>query len=113
MFSWVNFPHRRLLISGSGRDGDERRTTRVAGTGTAVVAAVENGYKEASRAIYDANITNFIAGVLLFLFGSGPVRGFAVVLIIGLFTSVFTAVTLTRMWVAGYLRAKRPSEINV
>ena len=81
--------------------------------GRRVVAAVENGYKEASRAIYDANVTNFIAGVLLFLFGSGPVRGFAVVLIIGLFTSVFTAVTLTRMWVAGWLRAKRPAEINV
>ena len=81
--------------------------------GRRVVAAVENGYREASRAIYDANITNFIAGVLLFLFGSGPVRGFAVVLIIGLFTSVFTAVTLTRMWVAGWLRDKRPSELNI
>lgn len=81
--------------------------------GRRVVAAVENGYKEASRAIYDANITNFIAGVLLFLFGSGPVRGFAVVLIIGLFTSVFTAVTLTRMWVAGWLRGKRPGELNI
>ncbi len=81
--------------------------------GRRVVAAVENGYKEASRAIYDANVTNFIAGVLLFLFGSGPVRGFAVVLIIGLFTSVFTAVTLTRMWVAGWLRGKRPSEIHI
>ena len=55
--------------------------------GHRVVAAVENGYNEASRAIYDANITNFIAGVLLFLFGSGPIHGFAVVLIIGLFTS--------------------------
>ncbi len=81
--------------------------------GRRVVAAVENGYKEASRAIYDANVTNFIAGVLLFLFGSGPVRGFAVVLIIGLFTSVFTGVTLTRMWVAGWLRKARPSDINV
>lgn len=81
--------------------------------GRRVVAAVENGYREASRAIYDANITNFIAGVLLFLFGSGPVRGFAVVLIIGLFTSVFTAVMLTRMWVAGWLRKARPSELNV
>jgi len=81
--------------------------------GRRVVAAVENGYKEASRAIYDANVTNFIAGVLLFLFGSGPVRGFAVVLIIGLFTSVFTAVTLTRMWVAGWLRKARPSDITV
>ena len=81
--------------------------------GRRVVAAVENGYKEASRAIYDANVTNFIAGVLLFMFGSGPVRGFAVVLIIGLFTSVFTAVVLTRMWVAGWLRGKRPADITI
>jgi preprotein translocase subunit SecD len=79
--------------------------------GRRVVAAVENGYKEASRAIYDANVTNFIAGVLLFLFGSGPIRGFAVVLIIGLFTSVFTAVTLTRMWVADWLRKAKPKDI--
>ncbi len=81
--------------------------------GRRVFAAVENGYKEATRAIYDANITNFIAGVLLFLFGSGPVRGFAVVLVIGLFTSVFTAVALTRMWVAGWLRKTRPQDINL
>ena len=81
--------------------------------GRRVVAAVETGYKEASRAIYDANVTNFIAGVLLFLFGSGPIRGFAVVLVIGLFTSVFTAVTLTRMWVASYLRKKRPSDLTL
>lgn len=81
--------------------------------GRRVVAAVENGYKEASRAIYDANITNFIAGVLLFLFGSGPIRGFAIVLVVGLFTSVFTAVTLTRMWVAGWLRKNRPSDIHL
>jgi len=81
--------------------------------GRRVVTAVENGYREASRAIYDANVTNFIAGVLLFLFGSGPVRGFAVVLIIGLFTSVFTAVVLTRMWVAGWLRKARPTDLNL
>lgn len=81
--------------------------------GRRVVAAVETGYKEASRAIYDANITNFIAGILLFMFGSGPVRGFAVVLIVGLFTSVFTAVTLTRMWVAAWLRKARPSDVNL
>src|SRR5690606_1695245 len=81
--------------------------------GRRVVAAVANGSKEASRAIYDANVTNFIAGVLLFLFGSGPVRGFAIVLIIGLFTSVFTGVTLTRMRVAGYLRRKRPNDLHI
>lgn len=79
--------------------------------GRRVVQAVEMGYKEASRAIFDANITNTIAAVLMFAFGSGPVRGFAVVLMIGIVTSVFTAVTLNRMWVAGWLRRKRPTDI--
>ncbi|MFA7596249.1 MAG: protein translocase subunit SecD [Novosphingobium sp.] len=79
--------------------------------GRKVFAAVEAGYREASRAIFDANITNVIAAVLMFLFGSGPVRGFAMVLMIGIVTSVFTAVTLTRMWVANWLRKERPSEI--
>jgi preprotein translocase subunit SecD len=79
--------------------------------GRRVMQAVEVGYKEASRAIFDANITNVIAAVLMFLFGSGPVRGFAVVLMIGIVTSVFTAVTLTRMWVAGWLRKARPADL--
>lgn len=79
--------------------------------GRRVVQAVESGYKEASRAIFDANITNVIAAVLMFLFGSGPIRGFAVVLMIGIVTSVFTAVTLTRMWVANWLRKARPADI--
>ncbi|HSG33406.1 MAG TPA: protein translocase subunit SecD, partial [Sphingomonadaceae bacterium] len=81
--------------------------------GRKVFAAVEHGYKEASRAIFDANITNVIAAVMLFAFGSGPVRGFAVVLMIGIVTSVFTAVTVTRMWVAGWLRRARPQDLNV
>jgi len=79
--------------------------------GRRVVQAVEMGYKEASRAIFDANITNVIAAVLMFMFGSGPVKGFAVVLIIGIVTSVFTAVTLTRMWVANWLRKARPTDL--
>ncbi|MEM7690136.1 MAG: protein translocase subunit SecD [Pseudomonadota bacterium] len=80
--------------------------------GRKVLAAVETGYKEASRAIYDANITNLIAGALLFYFGSGPIRGFAIVLVIGLATTVFTALMLTRMWAAGWLKT-RPAEINI
>lgn len=79
--------------------------------GRRVVQAVEMGYKEASRAIFDANITNAIAAVLMFVFGSGPIRGFAVVLMIGIVTSVFTAVTMTRMWVANWLRKARPNDI--
>ena len=54
-----------------------------------------------------------IAAVLLFLFGQGPVKGFAVVLVIGVITSVFTAVTITRMWVAGWLRRARPADLHI
>lgn len=81
--------------------------------GRKVVQAVEMGYKEASRAIYDANITNVIAAALLFFFGQGPVKGFAVVLVIGVITSMFTAVTITRMWVAGWLRSARPADLHI
>jgi preprotein translocase subunit SecD len=81
--------------------------------GRRVVAAVETGYKEASRAIFDANLTNLISAIALGVFGSGPVRGFAVVLFIGIITSVFTGVTLTRMFVAGWLRKARPNDIII
>ena len=60
-----------------------------------------------------AAVVFVIAAVLMFLIGSGPVRGFAIVLMIGIGTSVFTAVTLTRLWVAGYLRRQRPSSITI
>jgi preprotein translocase subunit SecD len=80
--------------------------------GRNVLQAIEHGYKEAQTAIFDANITNVIAGILLFYFGTGPVRGFAVVMMIGIVTSVFTAVTLTRMFVSIWLR-KRPAELVI
>ena len=81
--------------------------------GRRVVQAIEVGYKEASRAIMDANVTNIIAGVLLFMFGSGPVKGFAVVLMIGIASSVFTAVVVTRMFVALWVRRARPQELVI
>jgi preprotein translocase subunit SecD len=80
--------------------------------GRRIMDAVEHGYNEARTAIFDANITNVIAGMLLFYFGSGPVRGFAVVMMIGIATSVFTAVTVTRMFVSLWLR-KRPTVLNI
>ncbi len=81
--------------------------------GRKVMAAVETGYKEASRAIFDANITNVIAAVLMFVFGSGPIRGFAVVLTIGIVTSVFTAVTVSRMFASQWLRKARPQSLTI
>jgi preprotein translocase subunit SecD len=81
--------------------------------GRRIIDAIETGYKEASTAIFDANITNVIAAALMYYFGSGPIRGFAVVLMIGIITSVFTAVTFTRMLVAGWVKRKRPRELFI
>ncbi|MBB3764494.1 protein translocase subunit SecD [Sphingomicrobium lutaoense] len=81
--------------------------------GRRIVDAIEHGYDEAKTAIFDANITNTIAAALMFWFGSGPIRGFAVVLLIGIITSVWTAVNFTRMLVALWVRAKRPKTINI
>ncbi|WP_422061693.1 protein translocase subunit SecD [Sphingopyxis sp.] len=81
--------------------------------GRRVFQAVELGYSEASRAIFDANITNVIAAALMFWFGTGPIKGFAVVLTIGIVTSVFTAVTVTRMFAAQWLHKTRPTTLNI
>jgi preprotein translocase subunit SecD len=81
--------------------------------GRNIIQAVELGYKEASRTIFEANVTHAIAGLIMLLLGSGPVKGFAVVLLIGIATSVFTAVTFTRMMVALWLRRARPTEMNI
>jgi preprotein translocase subunit SecD len=81
--------------------------------GRKILDAIEAGYREASTAIFDANITNVIAAVLMFYFGTGPIRGFAVVLMIGIVTSVFTAVNITRLLVALWVRRARPKELHI
>ena len=81
--------------------------------GKRLLDSLESGYREASTAIFDANITNVIAAVLMYYFGSGPIRGFAVVLMIGIVTSVFTAVNITRMLTALWVRRARPKELHI
>jgi preprotein translocase subunit SecD len=81
--------------------------------GRSVTQSVELGYKEASRTIFEANMTHAIAGVIMLILGSGPIRGFAVVLLIGILTSVFTAVVFTRMLVSIWVRRNRPTEIHI
>ena len=63
--------------------------------------------------IIDANVTTLIAAVLLYIFGSGPVRGFAVTLAIGIVSSMFTAIMLTRLIVVAWLRRTRPQTLPV
>jgi preprotein translocase subunit SecD len=81
--------------------------------GRSVIQAIELGYKEASRTIFEANVTHAIAGGIMLILGSGPIRGFAVVLLWGIATSVFTAVVFTRMLVAIWVRRNRPTEIHI
>ena len=81
--------------------------------GRRLLDAVETGYREAFRAIFDANVTHVISASIMAFFGSGPVRGFAVVLLIGVVTSVFTAVYFTRMLVALWIRRTRPRELHI
>ena len=81
--------------------------------GRRLIDAVETGYREAFRAIFDANVTHVISAGIMAYFGSGPVRGFAVVLLIGVVTSVFTAVYFTRMLVALWIRRKRPRALHI
>lgn len=75
--------------------------------------AIELGYEKAFSAILDANITTFIAALILFVMGSGPVRGFSITLGLGILTSVFTAFWLTRLLISVWFAARRPKTILV
>ena len=77
------------------------------------IATIDTGYKEAFKTIIDANITTLIAAIMLFGLGSGPVRGFAVTLSIGILTSMFTAIMFTRILILIWLRRKSPERINL
>ncbi len=79
--------------------------------GRSIVQSLDSGFKQATSTIVDANLTSLIAAVILFYLGSGPVRGFAVTLAIGLVTTVFTAFTFTRWMIALWLRHQRPTEM--
>lgn len=82
-------------------------------SGRTALSALEVGFKSALGTVLDANITTLIAAVVLFGVGSGPVRGFAVTLAIGIFTTMFTAFTVTRMLVSIWVQHRRPKEINL
>ena len=79
--------------------------------GKRVVAAISDGFNEAMSAIIDANVTTFIAALVMFFLGSGPVKGFAVTLTIGIVTSVFTAIFLTRLLIVLWLEWRKPKTL--
>jgi preprotein translocase subunit SecD len=73
---------------------------------------IELGYDKALSAIIDANITTFITALILFVMGSGPVRGFAITLGLGILTSVFTAIFVTRLFVVMWFERRRPKRLE-
>ena len=75
--------------------------------------AIDLGYEKALSAIIDANITTFITAVILFVMGSGPVRGFSITLGLGILTSVFTAIFVTRLLIVMWFERRRPKTIEV
>ncbi len=79
--------------------------------GRNLIQSFDSGFRSAFTTILDANVTTLIAAIILFYLGSGPVRGFAVTLAIGIVTTVFTAYTFTRLLVALWVRYKRPTEL--
>jgi preprotein translocase subunit SecD len=81
--------------------------------GRTPISAVDAGYSRAFGTIIDSNVTTLIAAVLLYIFGSGPIRGFAVTLSIGIAISMFTAIMLTRLLVITWLRGRRAQPLPV
>jgi len=81
--------------------------------GRSPINAIDAGFSRALATILDSNITTFIAAAVLFYIGTGPVRGFAVTLGIGILTTVFTAFTVTRLIVAYWVRWRRPQHVPI
>lgn len=87
------------------------RTREEQRRGRSILSAVQHGFDRAHATIFDANFTHMIAALLLYIFGTGPIRGFAVTLGIGIMTSQFTAVMITRLMVAIWIAVRRPKAL--
>jgi preprotein translocase subunit SecD len=81
--------------------------------GRGVLSSLDTGFKMAFGTILDANLTGLIAAVILFFLGSGPVRGFALTLALGILTTLFTAITFTRFLVILWVRYAKPTKITL
>ena len=79
--------------------------------GRTIIASIDTGFRRAMATIVDANMTHIIASAILFQLGSGPIRGFAVTLLIGIITSFFTAVMVTRIIVVSWFQMVRPKRL--
>ncbi len=82
-------------------------------TGRGMIASIEAGFDRAYATIVDSHLTALLAALILYAFGSGTVRGFAVTLSFGIVSSLFTAITVTRLMVSTWLREARPAALQI
>ena len=105
-----------LLTLGMAVDANiliNERIREEAKNGRPPLSALEAGFRRAFSTIFDSNMTALLAHVMLFFFGNGPVRGFAVTITVGIVTSLFTSWYLTRLLVSRWYVALRPAELPV
>ncbi len=81
--------------------------------GRSVISSLDAGFKRAFATIVDSNVTMFVAAAILYFLGTGPVRGFAVSLALGILTTIVTAVTMTRMMIALWYQHQRPTKLPI
>jgi preprotein translocase subunit SecD len=81
--------------------------------GRTIISALDSGYRRAFGTIFDSHLTTLVAGGLLYWFGAGPVKGFAVTLCIGVVTSLFSALLVTRLMIIFWLRQTRPKTVPI
>lgn len=81
--------------------------------GRSIISALDAGFNRAFATIVDSNVTMFVAAAILYFLGSGPVRGFAVSLALGILTTIVTAVTMTRMMITLWYRYQRPTKLPI
>jgi len=81
--------------------------------GRSPISAIDAGYRRAMGTIIDSNLTTLIAAIILYSFGTGPIKGFSVTLMIGIMTSFFSAIWVTRLMVVTWMQRKKPSVLPV
>ncbi len=81
--------------------------------GRTVMSAIDKGYLHAKATIYDANLTTLIVAIILFSFGTGPVKGFAVSMTIGIITTIFSALLVTRLMIVIWLKKAKPATLDL
>ena len=105
-----------VMVTAKPRTGPAPKKNSIreeAHNGRTPLNAMEVGFKRAYSTIIDSNMTAFLAHVMLFFFGAGPVRGFAVTITVGIVTSLFTATMVARMMMVRWYVARRPAALPV